>query len=89
MNKKDTINKLKEVGQITKTQAEAILDTFIADIRNELAKTGKSEVCGLGTFKTVDTQARQGRNPKTGEAIEIPAGKRIKFSACKALKGAV
>lgn len=62
---------------------------FAAAVIDGIAKDGRFAVHGLGTFTVVDTEARIGRNPQTGEPIDIPAGKRIKFKASVALKAAI
>lgn len=52
-------------------------------------KHGEVQFRGIGSFKTSETEARPGRNPRTGEPIEIPAGVRVKFTAGKALRDAL
>lgn len=65
------------------------LDAFLESIKEELGKGGKVTLVGFGNFEVVERAARMGRNPLTGEAIEIKASKAPKFKAGKALKDAV
>lgn len=67
-------------------QASAMFDLFIGTIKKELAKNGVVPLCGLGVFRVKERAARNGRNPKTGEAIQIPAGTTLRFKAGAAVK---
>lgn len=73
----------------TKVQAEKIVDIMIDGIVNTLKKGGEVSIAGLGIFSTKTRAARQARNPRTGEAISVPAMKVPKFRAAKGLKDAV
>jgi DNA-binding protein HU-beta len=88
MNKSDLV---KEVAKVvsTKKEAQAALDCVISSITKSLKKGEDVTLTGFGTFKTVNRKARKGRNPYTGEAINIKATKAPKFSPGKALKTAV
>ncbi len=70
----------------TKKQAQEIVDTIWESIKNSLKKREDVAISGFGTFRVKQTKARQGRNPKTGETIQIPAKKKIAFRASKDLK---
>ncbi|MBU1113173.1 MAG: HU family DNA-binding protein [Candidatus Omnitrophica bacterium] len=70
----------------TKKQAQEIVDTIWDSIKNSLKKKEDVAISGFGTFRVKQTKARQGRNPKTGETIQIPAKKKIAFRASKDLK---
>ena len=70
----------------TKKAAKRFIEAYAAVIASELKKEGTFVMHGLGTFKVKDVDARIGRNPATGEPLDIPASKRVKFSASKALK---
>ena len=73
----------------TKAQAEQVLDLVINSIVNTL-KTGEEvSIAGLGIFSVKTRAARQARNPRTGETLQVPAMKVPKFRAAKALKDAV
>lgn len=74
---------------LTKIQTEEILRSFIVAVRNTVAQDGEVNLPGLGSFRTKDVEARTGRNPKTGEAIDIAATKRLGFKPAKAFKDTV
>ncbi|CAN5146643.1 HU-related DNA-binding protein HupN [soil metagenome] len=73
----------------TKVQAEEVVDTVIDSIVSSLKKGGEVSIAGLGIFSTKTRAARQARNPRTGEAISVPAMRVPKFRPAKALKDAV
>jgi DNA-binding protein HU-beta len=86
MTKADLIDSLATKLDLQKTLAERIVNTMFDDIEGALQKGDKVNISGFGTFAVSDRKARQGRNPKTGETIEIPASKSAKFKAGKSLK---
>jgi len=88
MNKNDLIKKVAEVLE-TKKDAHAAVDRMIEAITEALAANYNVTLVGFGTFKAVKRQAKKGRNPKTGEAVDIPAKTVPKFVPGKALKEAV
>jgi len=73
----------------TKASIDRTLQDLTAVIVHELQTSGRFTLNGIGTLTVVDSAAREGRNPATGEWLQIPAKKRVKFKACKALKSAV
>jgi nucleoid DNA-binding protein len=88
MNKEDLVNELAKVVS-TKKEAEAVVDVVFGAITKALKEGDRVALAGFGTFTVVDKPPRKGRNPKTGEAIDI-AGKKVpKFSPGKSLKEAV
>ena len=89
MSKSEMVNVIAESAEIRKTQAEKALEAFINLIGSELQKGEKIQVAGFGTFEVTCRAARTGRNPQTGEEIEISASKNVKFKAAKALKDRV
>ncbi len=89
MNKADIINKVHEVVGGTRADAERAVETAIDSIVDSLKKGQEVSVAGLGIFSTKTRNARTGRNPRTGETIEIPSMRVPKFRAAKALKDAV
>ncbi len=89
MNKADIINKVHEVVGGTRADAERAVETAIDCIVASLKKGQEVSVAGLGIFSTKTRNARTGRNPRTGETIDIPAMRVPKFRAAKALKDAV
>ncbi|UCC95757.1 MAG: HU family DNA-binding protein [Candidatus Omnitrophota bacterium] len=70
----------------TKKEAQTAVETILDSIKSSLKKKDPVTISGFGTFKVKETKARMGRNPKTGEAIQIPAKKKIAFRASKELK---
>ena len=86
MNKTQLIQKIAENGNMTKKDAEAALNAVVAAISDAVAAGEKVQVSGFGCFDVKARDARTGRNPKTGEAVEIAASKRIVFTAAQALK---
>ncbi|HVN86906.1 MAG TPA: HU family DNA-binding protein [Candidatus Binatia bacterium] len=89
MTKSQLVQKLAESADLAKKQADAVLDGLVATIVASLKKGDPVKIPGLGTFKKVQTKARMGRNPQTGEAIKIPARKKVRFTVAKPLKEAV
>jgi len=89
MNKAELVAKLADDAGISKTQANAALDSFVEAVTKTLKGGGKVTLVGFGTFSVTKRAARTGRNPQTGETIKIPAAKTVKFSAGKAFKDAV
>jgi len=89
MNKSDLIKQIAERSGLTQAQASTALQAFEITVIDELANGHEVVLMGFGTFKITDRAARSGRNPKTGEKIEIAASKVPTFKAGKALKEAV
>ncbi len=80
---------LAESHEMTKKQAQAILDDMVAMITKHLKKGDRLRLSGLGILQVRKRPARMGRNPATGEAIKIKASKKVAFRAAKELKEAV
>ncbi|MDO9460433.1 MAG: HU family DNA-binding protein [Alphaproteobacteria bacterium] len=89
MNKNDLIASVSDDIDITKADAARAVDSILEIITKSLKKGGEVRLVGFGTFSVVKRKASEGRNPRTGEAIKIPASKQPKFKAGKALKDAV
>ena len=89
MNKSQLIDKISADTGLSKKDSEAALKATLAAIEGALVKNDKVVLVGFGTFKTKKLAARSGRNPKTGETIEIAASKHPAFTAGKALKDAI
>lgn len=89
MNKADIINKVHETVGGTRADAERAVETMIDSIVASLKSGNEVSIAGLGIFSAKMRNARTGRNPRTGETIEIPAMRVPKFRAAKALKDAV
>lgn len=89
MNKQDLIKKMASDAGITQEQARAALQSFEHGVAEALANGNEVKLVGFGNFKTSERKARTGRNPATGEAIQIPAKTAVSFIAGKGLKDAV
>lgn len=90
MNKAELIDKVTEsVDGTTKKQADQVLTAILEQITKAVAEGNKVTLVGFGAFEARDRQARQGRNPKTGEDITIPATRVPAFSAGKQFKDSV
>ncbi|MCZ3076848.1 HU family DNA-binding protein [Acinetobacter baumannii] len=89
MNKSDLIANIAIDAELTKTQAAAALQAVEDAITAALAEGGSVSLVGFGTFSVKERAARTGRNPKTGEQIQIAASKVPSFKAGKALREAV
>jgi DNA-binding protein HU-beta len=86
MNTSELIEKVAAEAGLEKAQARKAIDALISAV-TAAAKGGDSvAVSGFGQFKVKDSPARQGRNPATGETIEIAASRKLTFSAAKAVK---
>ena len=89
MNKTELVAAMAEKAQLSKKDAEAALKAFTDVVAEELKKGEKSQLVGFGTFEVSERAARTGRNPQTGEEMNIAASKAPKFKAGKALKDSV
>ena len=86
MNKTELVAAIAEQTQLSRKDAEAALKAFIDVVSEELKKGEKVQLVGFGTFEVSERAAREGRNPQTGETMQIKASKTPKFKAGKALK---
>lgn len=86
MNKTELVAAMAEQAGLTKKDAEAALKAFTDVVAAELKKDEKVQLVGFGTFEVAKREAREGRNPQTGETMKIAASKAPKFKAGKALK---
>lgn len=89
MNKTELVAAIAEKTGLSKKDSEKAVKAFTEVVSEELKKGEKIQLVGFGTFEVVDRPAREGRNPRTGETMPIPASKAPKFKAGKALKDAV
>ncbi|MEM7196370.1 MAG: HU family DNA-binding protein [Pseudomonadota bacterium] len=89
MNKADLIDAVASAADITKTDAASAVDAVFDSITNALKNGDTVSLIGFGTFSTSARAARTGRNPRTGETINIAASNVAKFKAGKGLKDAV
>lgn len=89
MNKSDLGEKVARDCNLSKAAAEQVLNSVFSSIKNAVSTGDKVALIGFGTFYVIDRDAREGRNPKTGEVIQIAAGKVVRFKPGKMLAGAV
>lgn len=89
MNKTELVAAMAEKAELSKKDSEKALKAFIDVVAEELQKGEKIQLVGFGTFEVAERSAREGRNPLTGEKMQIKASKAPKFKAGKALKDAV
>ncbi len=89
MNKTDLVNAVATQAELTKEDAKKAVDAWIGTISTTLAKEEKIQLVGFGTFEVRDRAARTGRNPQTGQEIQIAASKVPAFKPGKELKEAV
>ena len=86
MNKTELVAAIAEQTELSKKDAEKALKAYTDIVADELKKGEKVQLVGFGTFEVSERAAREGRNPQTGETMEIKASKTPKFKAGKALK---
>ncbi len=89
MNKSELVSRMAQAAGITKSAAERALDGFMDAVTDAVSKGDKVTLVGFGTFSVTQRNARKGRNPSTGQVIEIPAKKVVKFKAGSKLMDAV
>ena len=89
MNKAELVEEVANRTGLTKRVVGKALDTLISTITNSLARGEKVTLVGFGSFKVMRRKGRRGRNPQTGEEIQIPAIDVPKFEAGKSLRNAV
>jgi len=89
MNRKELVDAVAEKAGLSKKDAEGFLNGFIDTVKEELKSGGSVNLVGFGSFKVSDRKAREGRNPRTGGTVKIPARKVPSFKAGKDLKSAV
>ncbi|MEO0399975.1 MAG: HU family DNA-binding protein [Pseudomonadota bacterium] len=89
MNKNEFIDRVADMSSMTKSDAARAVDAVFDAITEALQKGDDVRLVGFGTFSAAKRAAREGRNPRTGETIQIPASIQPKFSAGKGLKDAL
>ena len=89
MNKVELVTKMAEKSNLTKKEAALALDAFIESVEEALENREKVQLVGFGTFETRERAAREGRNPRTKEVINIPATTVPVFKAGKEFKDKV
>ncbi len=86
MNKNDLVAQVSASADISKADAAKAVDAVFESIADSLKSGQEIRLVGFGTFSVAHRRASQGRNPRTGEPIQIPASRQAKFKAGKALK---
>ncbi len=86
MNKTDLVSLIAEMAETTKTEATTMLDIVLRSITQALRQKGSVRLVGFGTFTKAHRAAVEGRNPKTGAKMLIPAMNQVKFKPGKGLK---
>ena len=89
MKKSDLSSHVASQASLSKAAADNVVNTVFSAIADALAKGEAVAIAGFGTFTTKSRAAREGRNPRTGETIAIPASTVPSFKAAKALRDAV
>mgnify|MGYP001170352147 FL=1 len=89
MNKSELVEAIAKDARITKSQAQDALNSFTKNVGDSLKNGGKVTLVGFGTFSTSQRAARIGRNPQTGQTINISARRVARFAPGKALKDSV
>lgn len=89
MTKAELVSKMAEKANISKANAEKALNAFLETVKEALAQGDKISLVGFGTFSVAERSSREGRNPKTGEKLTIPACKVVKFKPGNMLRDAV
>ena len=89
MTKPELVKAIAEATGLSNKDAEKAVTALVGAVTDELAKGGKVQLIGFGTFEVAERAARTGRNPQTGESVTIAASKSPKFKAGKAFKDAV
>ena len=89
MNKNDLVAEVARLTELSKSDATKAVESVFGSIKQSLSGGTEVRLVGFGTFSVARRQASEGRNPRTGERIHIPASNQPKFKAGKALKDAV
>lgn len=86
MTKAELVAKIAESAQLSKADIARVMNEFLTEIQDGLVTDGSFSLSGFGVFVVETSKERMGRNPRTGEAITLPARKRVKFKPYAALK---
>ena len=89
MTKSQLVSKLADSGELSRKQVDKLLNALVDTIVKSVKKGESVKIPGLGIFRLRKMKARMGRNPQTGEAIKIPARKKVGFSVAKTFKETV
>jgi integration host factor subunit beta len=89
MTKADLVDQVTALGSLTRRDGEVIVETFFEGVIEAVAADNKVEIRGFGSFRTRQRNARTGRNPKTGDKVEVPAKRVPYFKPSKELRDMV
>ena len=89
MTKAQLVTKIADATGLSRKQGDEVLDCLVETVVKEVKRGNSVKVPGLGIFRLRKMKARMGRNPQTGEAIKIPARKKVGFSVAKTFKETV
>ena len=89
MNKADLVSEIASRTGLTKTKSSEVIYSVIESIQESLSRGEKVTLVGFGTFDTITRKARKGRNPKTGEELNIPEKRAARFKAGSGLSNVV
>jgi len=89
MNKADLIEQIAQAAEVSKSTAERAVDALVGAVKTSLKKGEMVTLVGFGSFYVAKREARTGRNPRTGAAVQIKAARIPRFRAGKALKDAI
>lgn len=89
MNKSELIDRIRAEANVTRNEAETALNAALKVITETLQSSEPVQIIGFGTFDVRNRAARTGRNPRTGETLQIAASRRVAFKAGKSLQEAV
>lgn len=89
MNKSELVESIATKSELSKRDAEAALNALLEVVQEQVSKGDKVTLPGFGSWSRTDRKARMGRNPRTGEPVQIAASKGVKFTAGAGFKAAV
>jgi DNA-binding protein HU-beta len=89
VNTSELVDRIAEEHGVSKDQTRKIIDSLVVAITSATAAGDEVNLAGFGRFKAANRAARSGRNPATGETIEIPASRKLSFSPAKAVRDAL
>ncbi len=86
MTQRNFVNRIADQTGIPKIHVDRVLDLYLRELTNELAREGLVRIRNFGTFRTVQLEGRIGRNPRTGERLHIRSSRHVRFRAGKHLR---
>lgn len=89
MNKSELVDRVRDAAGLTKSQAEAAIDSVIDSVMTDVKAGNKVSISGFGIFNPTARAARMGRNPQTGAPVKIAAAKGVRFAPAQAFKTAL